>query len=288
MSVVIAWRTGKNAHARTVKAGGEVTQALRSYAQQTLSTINDGAGHPYDPNGEQDDDHAYLEASTDELLDTALLAEIRKGASLHAAVKEDFQRPLALYAVVAGADPENLVAFVRRGNPVQLAKKGLVAAAVDQTLTRVADALFAFDRQFDLVIYPSTVHILHQNNFEALFKESEAVLAKTAEWARQLADSIPMSDVSSQRLAARIRGNSIMRRRVLSIIRSDYLSSLTPALLRQKIEEHGMDPAKMLEEDGNLIVSADTEKSVLQLLNEDLWTGDFSGAQYASSKKSKR
>ena len=286
-TVVIAWRTGKNAHGRVVKSGGEVVADLRKYATETLGKIAESQGGTYDPNDEKNDDDYYLEAPTDELLDTALIHEIRKGASLDKASKEDLRRPLALYALVVGDDPENLTVFVKRGTPIALARKNLVAQLVDDSLTKVQDALFAFENKYDVVIYPDKVHILNQQNFEALFKESEAVLAKTDEWVAKLADALPMSSGSSERLSTRMRSNSLMRRQIQSILRSDYLASLTSETLRDKMTERGLDPDELLDEEG-LIFTGDTEKPLLQLLNEDLWSGDFSGRQYAASRKARR
>ena len=249
---------------------------MRRFATDALEFIEDSPGAVYDPGAEQDEDDGFLRASTDELLDTALLAEVRKGHSLDPVTTDDLRRSIALYALAVGEDPEKLTIFVRRRTPVQLARKGIVATLVDQSLTKVKDALFAFDREFDFIIYPDHVHILHQKNFEALFKESEAVLAKTAEWVAQLKDAVPMSAISAERLSSRIRSNSLMRRRVQTILRSDYLQDLTPEILRAKMVLRGMEPEEMMDEDG-IVLNEKTEKDVLELLNEGIWTGDFSG-----------
>ena len=50
---------------------------------------------------------------------------------------------------------------------------------------------------------------------------------------------------------------------------------------------HGLDADKLLE-GGSLVFNQDTEKDLLLFLNEDLWTGDFSGDQYAAARKARR
>ncbi|HEX5115164.1 MAG TPA: Kiwa anti-phage protein KwaB-like domain-containing protein [Pseudonocardiaceae bacterium] len=286
-SLVVAWRTGKNAHGRVVKAGGSVLASLRQYANDALAKIASNEGRAYDPNDEQDDETVHLDAGLDELLDTALLEVIQRGASLPLVSLDDLRtRSLALYALVIGRDPENLAAFVRRRNPVQLARKGLVAL-FDQTLTRVEQPLLAFDDTYDVVIFPGSVSILNQNNFEAIFKESEAVLAKTAEWVGDLARALPISGEGKEWLAKRLRETSVMRRKVLSILKSDYLPTLTPDVLKVKMRERGLDPSLLMSDD-ELVITRDTEKDILLLLNEDLWTGDFSGEQYAAARKARR
>ncbi|GAA4502339.1 hypothetical protein GCM10023191_053740 [Actinoallomurus oryzae] len=286
-TLVIAWRLGRNAHGRAIKAGGDVMSSLRRYASVALDKVRSAEGRRYDPNDEQDEECAYLETEREELLDTALLEKILQGASLQQATDDDLRkRSLALYALVVGDDPNRLTAFVRKGNPVQLAKKNLVTV-FDQTLVRIERPLLAFDQFYDVIIYPNKVYVLNQKNFEALFKESEAVLAKTSEWASSLSQALPLSDQSVEWVAKRLRETSVMRRRVQSILKSDYLRHLTPDTLRAKMQERGLDPQELIE-DGNLVINKETEKDVLLLLNEDLWTGDFSGEQYAASRKAKR
>lgn len=151
-----------------------------------------------------------------------------------------------------GDDLNSLTAFVRRGNPVPLARKSLVAI-FDQALTRVERPLLAFDERYDVVIYPGRVHILNQKNFEALFKESGAVLARTSEWARNLASTLPMSISSMDWLATRLRQTSVMRRRVQNILHGSYLHELTREALCVKMKERGLDPQQLMDDDGLII-----------------------------------
>jgi hypothetical protein len=261
--------------------------SLRRYAGAALDRVRAGDGRPYDPNDEQDEECAYLEAGPDELLDTALLDTVLRAAALPQATEEDLkEHTLALYALVVGSDPDRLTAFVRKGNPVQLVRKSLIAV-FDQTLTRVARPLLAFDERFDVIIFPGQVYILDQRNFEGLFKESEAVLAKTAEWAEDLGQKLQMSDESVQWLAKRLRETSFLRRRVQNILKSGYLRQLTPETIRAKMVERGLDPHQLMDNE-KLVINKETERAILLLLNEDLWTGDFSGDQYAASRKARR
>ncbi len=78
-----------------------------------------------------------------------------------------------------------------------------------------------------------------------------------------------------------------MRRKVHSITTSSYLPMLTPEILAKKMEEHNLDTGKLLM-DGKLVFTSETESDMLLLLNEDLWTGDFSGDQYAAIKDKER
>jgi hypothetical protein len=286
-TLIVAWRTGRNARGAVLRAGGQVIDAMLSYAQGALDTINSGQGRPYNPDDEQDEDIAFLTASQDELLDTVLLEQLRIGSSLPLIAADELRkRTLALYALLIGDDPDSRAIFVRKGNPVSLAGKGVVAV-FDDALTRVTRPILAFDSTFDVVLLGSSVWILNQKNFEALFKDSEAVLARTSEWVNQLSQVLPVADDGKEWLATRLRQNSLMRRKVHSILRSPYLQKLTPDLLRAGMAAHGLSPETLMK-DGSLIFNRDTEKDLLLFLNEDLWTGDFSGDQYAAARKARR
>jgi hypothetical protein len=283
VTLVVAWRAGHIAACRVVKAGGEVVEHLRNYAKHSLDQIRTGEGRPYNPDSAQEAEDAYLSANQEELLDTALLAQIKQGASLPSVTPAELTRKrLALYAILVGNDPNANLIFIHRGNPVKLASK--MVAIFDRTLTHVTDPILAFEDNFDVVLYANEAWIFNQSHFEALFKESDAVLAQTAKWAKDLAAVLPIAEGGTAYLADRLRLNSVMRRKVQSILRSDYLPRLTPDTLVKSMITHGLDPGKLMTND-ELIFSKDTERDVLLLLNEDLWTGDFSGEQYAAARK---
>ena len=286
-TLIVAWRAGHTAHGAVLRAGGQVIDALRGCAREALQTVTSGQGRPYNPDDEQDDDTAFLTASQDELLDTALLEQIRIGSSLPLIGADELRkRTLALYALLIGNDPDARAIFVRKGNPVSLASKSVVAV-FDDTLTRVTRPILAFDSAFDVILLRSSAWILNQKNFEGLFKESEAVLARTSEWVDHLSQVLPIADDGREWLASRLRQNSVMRRKVHSILRSHYLPKLTPDTLRAGMSAHGLEPENLMK-DGALIFNSDTEKDLLLFLNEDLWTGDFSGDQYAAARKARR
>jgi hypothetical protein len=56
-------------------------------------------------------------------------------------------------------------------------------------------------------------------------------------------------------------------------------------MMRKKMLDHELDPDELIN-DGSLVFNKNTEASMLLFLNEDLWTGDFSGEHYAAARKS--
>lgn len=285
-TLVVAWRSGRQAYARTVRAGGDVIEVLRDYARSSVRLVDGGQGRPYSPDNDQEAEDSYLTANQDELLDTTLLQQVQRGASLPLISPEDMRsQRLALYALLIGNSSASRAIFIRKTNPVSLASKGLVAI-FDNALTRVTQPVLAFDERFDLVLYAGEAWIFNQRHFEILFRESEAVLAQTGQWVENLGQVLPISEEGKQWLAARLRQNSVMRRKVQSILRSSYLTKLTPELLASKMTEHKLDPDKLIA-GGLLVFNKETENDMLLLLNEDLWTGDFSGDLYAAARKAR-
>jgi hypothetical protein len=113
------------------------------------------------------------------------------------------------------------------------------------------------------------------------------VLASTSKWADELGQVLPICSDGKEWLAARLRQNSVTRRKVQSILRSPYVSKIDADALRTKITAHGLNPAELMHDDA-LVFNKDTERDLLLLLNEDLWAGDFSGHQYAAARKARR
>jgi len=286
-TLVVAWRSGKIAACRVVRTDREIINGLLRHAERYLRIVREDQGRAYDPDNAFSDDSGYLSASQEELLDTALLAQIKRGEELPPiTIDEVRSKKLTLYALLIDADPDSNLIFIRRGNPVSLSTKSLVGI-FDQSLEHVSNPVLSFDSTFDLMLYGNDdAWIFHQANFEALFKESSAVLAKTAQWIEDLSRVLPIADGGEDYLASRLQRNSLMRRRVHSITTSSYLPMLTPEILAKKMEEHSLDPEKLLA-GGKLVFTRETETDILLLLNEDLWMGDFSGDQYAATNKSR-
>lgn len=285
-TLVVAWRSGRAIHIRTVRAGGEVVRDLRTFAAAAAEIVNLGGGREYDPDDEQGD-APLLHIDRDELLDTQLLEEIHRGASAPLASPSDLTRKtISLYALVIGNDPGLRVAFIRRGNPLRLANKGLVAV-FDESLTRVSSPILAFDSKYDVISTSDDIWALNKTNFEALFKDSEAVLAKADEWVSILSTHLPISAESKEGFAERLKSNSILRRKVHSLLKKSHLATITSDVLRENMFTHSLDADRLMP-NGELIFNKENERDILLLLNEDLFKGDFSGENYAANTKARR
>lgn len=282
MTLVVTWTTGANVHGRRLMIGGEVAEDLREFARQAAATTELEGGRTYDPD-ESQDDTPYFVADHEEAWDVALLDTIRHGDGLPEANGDDLKRAFTCYALVVG-DSESPTLYIRKANPVALARKPLIAGLVDNTIKKITSPLFSFDSKFDVIVTPEQIYAIDKSNFERLFKETEAVLARAGEWVDALIGDLPITGASRDTLIEIARRNSFHRKKIQSIGRRAYVQKLTPALLRTKMQDHGLD-ADTLMPNGELDFAEANVRDLLRLLNEDLFRGDFSDEQFAASSK---
>jgi hypothetical protein len=281
LQLVVAWASGARSIGRSIKTADAVNAALRDHAQVAVESLTDPA--PYAPDADMED-NSHLEADPEELLDTSLVEELQKGASLPLATEAELSsKPLLCHALLIG-EGENQTIFVRKRSPLQFAKKSLVAQLIHDTLDRLESPVFAFDNRYDVIITRDKVYILNKNAFEGLFKDSGAVLAQTDEWVKEVAKTIPMAEGSTEVLEAVLKKNQFLRRKFLAVKERPHIKTMTPDTLRAEIERHGYPTTELMDGD-NLKVTSDNAKLVLQLLNEDLFSGGFSHERYAASSK---
>lgn len=281
LQLVVAWASGKTSIGRLVKTGNEVEESLRSHAKSAVESLTDPAQYAPDADIE---DSTHLEADTNELLDTSLVEVLRKGASLPLATQDEIKtKTLLCHAALIG-DGNNSAIFVKKRSPIQLAKKSMVAQLVNGTLDRISSPIFAFDNRYDAIITSSKVYILNKSAFEGLFKDSAAVLSKTRDWVDDVSSTVPMTEGSAEVLDQTLRRNQFLRKKFLAVKNRPHIRTLTPDDLREEIRRHGHDPAEMM--DGDQLTVKDTNvKLVLQILNEDLFSGGFSLDRYAAGSK---
>lgn len=284
LNLMVAWGVGGKVHGRTINVGGGVADALRDAAQQTVASMD--SGHPYDPDADMED-NSHLEASREELLDTDLVETLERGHELALATEDEIRsRRLSCYAAAIGNGPGRAI-FIRKTNPVSLATKSVVARLFDGTLDRVSEPLLAFDNRYDAILTSTTVYVLDKNRFEGMFRDSAAVLAKAADWVDELATDLPITAGSKDELVGALERNSHYRSKVHAILRRPHVKTLTVEVLAERMEAHGLD-VNTLMPGGSLDFRSENIKPLLQLLNDDLFEGDFSKEQFAAGSKRRR
>ncbi|WP_190394411.1 Kiwa anti-phage protein KwaB-like domain-containing protein [Nocardiopsis quinghaiensis] len=285
-TLIGAWRTGKKVHGRYIRFGGDLQSELQRYAKEAAERITTGTGKDYDPDDEKGEAD-FLKIQHEELQDTAVVEVLKKATTLQNADSRELKKKkLAFYSLILGDNPERRSIFIKVGNPIKLAEKSLVGI-FDNSLTQIKDPVFQFEDNWDIVITEWGVWSFNQKAFERLFKETEVVLARTREWVEKLATLIPIAEEDIEGFAERVRSNSHLRAKVTSLLRKPHIESLDTKVLREKMISRGLDPEVYMP-NGTISLKKENQDHVIRLLNEDLFSGDFSGEQYAASKKSVR
>lgn len=116
-TLVVAWRSGKIAACRVVRTDREIIAGLLERAEKYLQIVREREGRAYDPDDAYSNGNGYLSASQEELLDTALLAQIKRGDDLPPITPDELRtKRLALYALLVGDSPDSRLVFIRRGS----------------------------------------------------------------------------------------------------------------------------------------------------------------------------
>ena len=280
-TLIIVWRQGAVVHGRTVAIGGDVASTLGGFAAECAGTLDVDAPL-YDPDAPPEGDPQRT-APRAEAYDTGLLEALGMAGSHPQAHKEDYSRALICWAVVLGEGADQTI-YVHKNSPVRLARAPLLAGLVNESLQKISESVLAFDPHFDVVITPERIFILDVKDFEGLFKDSDAVLGRTQEWAAELTSRLPSTDGSTEVLETVLRRNGVLRRKVTSILRRPYFATLDPEIVRSRLAGHGLDEDLYLVE-GKLNFSEATIETLVRFLNEDLFKGDFSEEQFAASGK---
>ncbi|WOQ16464.1 hypothetical protein [Raineyella sp. W15-4] len=258
-----------------------MNEALRAHARAAIDALTDPA--PYAPDADMED-FSHLEVVSADLEDTDLAESIRVGASLPLATVDELRSGHVRFHAALVGEGDDATIFIRKRSPVQSATASVVATLFNSALDRVTTPLFAFDDRYDAIITPETVYVLDKTAFEGLFKSSPAVLATIGEKVAALAVAVPMTEGSSEILEGALQRNQYLRRKFFATSGRPYLPTITADMLRAEIIRSGGDPAEFMDGD-QLMITAKNIKMVLQILNEDLFSGVFSQAHYAASSK---
>ncbi|GAB4001859.1 Kiwa anti-phage protein KwaB-like domain-containing protein [Nocardioides ultimimeridianus] len=280
--LVVAWSTGADYGGAHLAVGGDLAARLLEFAQVASADLS--SGHPYGPDVDMEDS-THLVAERADLQDTLLLQTVEQGADLPLATEKDIaDRSLTCYALVVGSGTSK-VTFIRKRSPVALGSKALVGRFLSGEVTEVSEPLFAFDKTFDLIVTSDKVLILNKSGFDSLFRHSAVVLAKTPDWVTELAAHLPLAPGSDVLLNEALQRNQFHRNKFQAILKRPHIRSLTPADVEDGMRRHGLDPAVLMPGGQLVFDTPENTKQILNLLNEDLFKGEFSGDEFAAGSK---
>ena len=280
----IGWRDQGTIDGGRIEISNPIAEHFREIAFNHWQDLISRSRRPFSPEADLEPGEEYLVANVAELDEDEPITDLLDEIELRdpRSINDLPKRSLLFYAFVF---PQQ-AAFLRKLNPHQTATPGKVWTRLENTLERILDPVFAFDRRVDLVITTEEILITNVKAFELLFKEEDYFLRHIDEWVNAISDHLPLTADSRELLVNRCRTSTRLRRRLESIHRRGHLTDVTMSAVQEQAENHDLSPNLIQNSELNLRgVSLD---NVLKLLNEDLFTGDFSSVRFAVDRKSPR
>lgn len=286
LSLVVAWRSGKTVHAGPIDVSGDVVAEFRSSTETTDQFIQSRTNKiVFDPDAEYDPgEQLALTATREDLVDSELIDLLQSAHVNEVVTGADLRerRPI-LHAVSVGSG-DNRSVFVRTTSPVKFAGKAIRGILTD-SFDRVTEPILVFDDKYDFVIYPSEIVVLQPSAFERITNTPEAAAAASRRLTEGLKSQIPIHPEGLQALTRQLGRNSFLRRKAVSVSSKTHLASLTIDRVAEVLESHDLEPSEFVFEE-QLMFTDENVKNLLSVLNEDVFSGDFSGIEYAAARKS--
>lgn len=179
------------------------------------------------------------------------------------------------------------LSFLRKINPMRgLRKKKLTL--LDDELTLVNHAVFAFDDFADMIVTPTHVMIFNQTAFAAIFRGQKELENMTKGWVYSIRATTPMSQTSHTLLLAKAKSDSRVSKRIESISRRGHLANLGVEDLRRGMERCELDPELYINSANELEFDEKSLPEVLKFLNEDMFRGVLTDDPFEVDSKAPR
>lgn len=287
IGLTVAWRAGRRLDASDIRVSESVADHLRDAVTTTLAQVRERDLRAYGPDMQLETEEALYVNDADLVSESGLAAVLLPDQPLQTISARTLpERPLVLYAVTFQSAGEP-VAFVRKTNPRKSATAGRMLALLGNTLTDADKPVFTLDPSFDLIVTPRGVVALVQGVFELLFKETDAVLEAIPGWVGAIAAHLPLAGDGAALLEEKALTSSRLRRRLRAINERGHLAHVDIARVQAHIRALGLEEADFIDGD-ELVVDEADPMTLLELLNEDLFTGGLTDTGFRSERKSPR
>jgi hypothetical protein len=298
VDLVVGWRSGQATHLRRLRMSTEVADTFRAMIREWLADLANREQEAWAPDADVSAETALV-IGLDELgpqppltrehRDQDFLTGIRNASDLPILTPDALPAtPLSLYALVVGDDPQTRTVFLRRMNPQRSLRRGRLLTSLHDVLVTVDGPMFGFDSLVDLVVGNSTMVVLSQTTFAALFRGNDALAAQVPAWVADIHAHVPMTDEGAATLGRRALRDSRIRGRLEAIARRGHLANVTTQQLRECMTQHGLDADALLDAEGNLVLDDADVTLVVQFLNEDLFVGTLSSTAFRADRKHAR
>ena len=278
----VGWRDRNSIDGGRIDISNDVADHFRDIAISHVETLDRRSPRAFSPEADLEPREEYMVFDLAELDAEEPITNLLNGLELRDPITISHlpKKTLLFYCFVF---PQQ-VTFLRKMNPNQSAKKGAVLTRLENTLNRIIDPVFSFDRRVDMVFLAEEMLITNPKAFEILFKEESYFIRHIDGWVKEITDHVPLTPGSDQLLVDRCSTNTRLRRRLETIHRRGHLRDVTITEVRSQAQKHSLDPESFIHND-ELDLHDVSIDDVLRLLNEDLLIGDFSGVPFAVERK---
>jgi len=288
VALVVAWRERGEFHFKLIDTSKQVTNYLRGLADNANELLENFDARPYSIEADLEQDEyftASLEGREEEAALRNLIVNVDGMDQVGSANLPE--RPLTFYAVVVGNRPESRTAYLRKTNPMKVAKPGWGLFEFGDTLTTIDNPVFVVESSFDLILRPDVIDILRPAVFENLFYEMTGVDAKIRGWVTSISRALPMDRMTAGLLTAACRTKPRLRRRLQAIQERGHLANVTLAQFRREIRRHNLEVARFIK-NGEISADEVNHGLLLQILNEDLFRGGLTDEEFEAERKTLR
>lgn len=284
LTLGVGWRTSSKSEVGRVELTQTLAEEFRSIAQEHANLLRSRTAKEYSPESDLEPREEYfvvkrsgLEGHSNTLDPLDAIADRDPLSPV-----ELPKKPLLFYAFIL---PD--ATFLRKANSHLNAKTGRIFTRFSDSLSRVDEPLFSFDRSVDLVVTRQALLISQLTAFEFLFKDEAIVLKQVPVWARAIADCLPAHEGISDALLKRATANRSFRKRLEALNKRGHLRAVSIEQVKAEADKQGLDVATLFRDDKLDFTEANAD-TLLKLLNEDLFQGGLSGESFVVEKKSRR
>lgn len=285
VALVVASREKDAFNFGVIDTAANVTDYLHNLVGDVEDTLNQRTARRYSIEADMEDDEYLTTSLAQRAEEVALRADIVNLDAMRQVGSRDLmETKLTFYAVVVGSRPANRTAYVRKTNPMKIAKPGWGAFEFGDTLTSITNPIFVVEDSFDLILRPDAIDILRPSAFESLFYDLTGVDTKIRSWITNISKALPVESKTAKLLSEACRAKPRLRRRLQAIQERGHLRGVTVEQFRREVRRLGYDPARFLL-DGQIAARMPDYGVLLQILNEDLFRGGLTDEEFAAERK---
>ena len=245
-----------------IPVDGDVQEALREMAAETWGAMSDSDDpDEYQPS-EKYGSQEYVYIPTDSDMASRLQnLHLANNLAIDATSLEEPRDIFCYFARFSDSRDRRLTA-VRRATQFKGILKSRLVQFVTDALKIVEDRTFKLDRDFDLLIDSTNIHILRPSGFEFIAELQEAIRAAVAANVASIQRDMPFVDFSTLQEYAERHTRAA---RLLAAIRGQReTQNISQTLLRRECRTHG---AEVVVRNGRITIQAGSELTFLDILD---------------------